>query len=185
MVGARWLFTALLVLMVVERLIELAVSQRNQRWLESRGAVELGGEHYPWMVLQHGLFLLCCLLEVWLLTRPFYPALAAAMLVLLMLSMALRYWVMATLGRRWTTRVFCLPGQTVITVGPYRYLRHPNYLAVAVEIVALPMVHTAWSTAAVFSVANAVLLWRRIQIEEAGLRHYNQFDSGFGSNRGR
>lgn len=180
MVDSRWLYTGLLILMVFERLAELWIARRNQRWLIERGAIEVGQEHYPWMVVQHGLFLASCLVEVWWLSRPFYRSLAVAMLLALAASMVLRYWVMVTLGRRWTTRVLCLPGERVITAGPYRYLRHPNYLAVAVEIFALPMIHTAWITAIVFSLANRLLLRRRIRIEDEGLRRYNDF-SGEGS----
>lgn len=169
MVETRWLYTGLMALMVAERLVELAISRRNEKWLLARGAIEVGSGHYPWMVLQHTLFLIGCLAEVWWLDRPFYAPLAAAMLVALMLSMALRYWVIATLGRRWTTRVLVLPGAPLVTTGPYRVLRHPNYLAVAIEVFALPLVHTAWITALIFTVANGALLSRRIEVEEKGL----------------
>lgn len=179
MVDTRWIFTGLLVLVVVERLVELTISRRNQRWLVARGAIEVGAGHYPWMVLLHSLFLASCLVEVWGLNRPFYPILAVAMIMALVVSMALRYWVIATLGRRWTTRVLCLPGEPVVTAGPFRFFRHPNYLAVVIEILALPMVHTAWLTAIVFSAANGFLLARRVRVEEAGLRRYNDPDSGF------
>jgi methyltransferase len=83
--------------------------------------------------------------------------------------MSLRYWVIGTLGHRWTTRVICLPGEPLITTGPYRALRHPNYVAVAAEIVALPLVHSAWLTASLFSFANAWVLRARIRVEEEGL----------------
>lgn len=169
MVEARWLYTVLVIVIGAERLVELAISRRNQRWMESRGAVEVGAEHYPWMVLLHGIFLASCLAEVWLWKRPFRPSLAMVMTVLLVASLALRYWVILTLGRRWTTRVFCLPGEPLITAGPFRYMRHPNYLAVITEIVALPMVHAAWVTAVVFSLANGLLLKERISVEEEAL----------------
>lgn len=184
MVDTRWLFTGLMTVIVSERLVELVIARRNQRWMVSRGAVEVGSDHYPWMVIHHALFLASCLAEVWWLSRPFYLPLALAMLAALMASMALRYWVIVTLGRRWTTRVLCLPGEPVITSGPYRFLRHPNYLAVVVETLALPMVHTAWVTAVVFSVANALLLKSRIRVEEAALRLYGEVDSRFESPRG-
>jgi methyltransferase len=96
--------------------------------------------------------------------------LAAAMLLLLLLAAALRWWVIATLGERWTTRVVWVPGRRLATDGPFRYLRHPNYVAVATEIVALPLVHTAWLTALVFSLGNALLLRHRIAVEESVLR---------------
>jgi methyltransferase len=144
----------------------------------SRGAIEIGAGHYPVMVALHSLFLVSCLAEVWLLDRRFRPALGWPMLILLALSMLGRYWVMATLGRRWTTRVLFLPGQPRITRGPFRWLRHPNYAVVVCEIFALPLVHTAWLTAVVFSLANGLLLRERIGVEEAGLRLYNEQEPG-------
>lgn len=183
MVDTRWIYTGVVALMAGARLVELAISHRNQRWLEARGAIEVGGGHYPWMVAQHGLFLVSCLAEVWWLNRPLYRPLAISMILALALSMALRYWVIATLGHRWTTRVLCLPGEPVITTGPFRYLRHPNYLAVVIEVLALPMVHTAWMTALVFSLANARLLSHRVREEEEGLRRHNDFDARFESSR--
>ena len=133
----------------------------------------MGAAHYPWMVLLHTSFLFSCVVEVWALDRPLRPQLAVGMLIVLVGSMGLRYWVIVALGRRWTTRVFCLPGEPLITSGPYRFLRHPNYLAVVMEIVALPMIHGAWLTAIVFSIANAWLLSHRIREEEEGLRRFS------------
>lgn len=173
MVDTRWLYTGLIALVGLERIFELGVARRNERWLRSRGAVEVGAEHYPVMVAMHGLFLVSCVSEVWLLHRQFHPILATSMLGLLIVSMLGRYWVMATLGRRWTTRVLCLPGEPTITMGPFRWLRHPNYAVVVSEIFCLPMVHTAWLTALVFSVANGLLLKQRIRAEEKGLGRYS------------
>ena len=92
------------------------------------------------------------------------------MLALVAGAMALRYWAIATLGGRWTTRVVYVPGDTLVTTGPYRFLRHPNYVAVVTEIGAIPLVHTAWLTALVFTIANAALLARRIRVEEGLLQ---------------
>ena len=166
----RLLFTGLLALVVVQRLGELAVARRNQEWLLARGGREIGAAHYPVMVVLHTLFLVSCLVEVWLAGRPFVPALAVSMVALLLLATGLRYWAIRSLGRRWTTRVIVLPGAPRIESGPYRYFPHPNYLAVVVEIAALPLVHTAWLTAVVFTVANAAVLAVRIRVEERGLR---------------
>ncbi len=151
------------------RLVELGISRRNIGRLEVRGAVEVGRSLYPWMVAVHTTFLIACVAEVWLLHRPFLPWLAAICLVLLLGAAALRLWVMATLGERWSTRVLILPQAAPITAGPFRRLRHPNYLAVVVEFVALPMVHTAWLTVGIFSFANAIVLHRRIRTEENAL----------------
>ena len=119
------------------------------------------------MVALHTGFLAACVLEIWWLRRPLLPALAVAMLIVLGLSMALRYWAIATLGERWNTRVVVVPDEPAVAGGPYRFVRHPNYLAVVLEMVALPLVHTAWLTALVGSVLNAWLLAVRIRVEEA------------------
>lgn len=166
---SRVFYIALVVLVALQRLAELWVSRRNERRLRSRGAVEVGAGHYPWMVALHAAFLASCLAEVWWLDRPFVPALAAIAVAVLVAATGLRVWTLCTLGGRWTTRVLVLPGEALVTGGPYRYLRHPNYLAVVLEVAALPLVHTAWATAIVFSAANAVLLRRRIRVEERAL----------------
>jgi methyltransferase len=164
--SSRWLYTALVGVVAAQRLTELAVSRRNVARLLAAGGVEVGRSHYPWMVLLHTTFLLSCLLEVWGLERPFSWGLGAAMLVALVAAAALRGWVIFTLGGRWSTRVVCLPGVAPIRGGPYRFLRHPNYLAVVVEMAALPLVHSAWVTALFFTVANLLLLRERVRVEE-------------------
>jgi methyltransferase len=153
-----------------ERLLELVLSVRHARWARERGGVEVpAASLWPWMVGAHGLFLVAPPLEVFLLDRPFLPGLAIPMLALAAGAMALRYWAVLTLGRRWNIRVIVLPGEPVETGGPYRFVRHPNYLAVAIEVAALPLVHTAWLSALLGSVGDAWLLARRIRGEEAAL----------------
>ena len=178
-IDTRVLYSALLGVIVLERLVELVITERNRRWALAQGGVEVGEDHYRRMVLAHALFLIACPAEVWLLERPFIPELGAAMLTLLVLAMALRYWAITTLGRRWTTRVVCVPGLPVVTGGPYRFFRHPNYLAVVIEIFALPMVHAAWSSAILFSAANAWILRTRIAVEEAALDEHNDYVASF------
>lgn len=165
----RLLYLGLVALVALERLVELAITRRHAERLLERGGVVVGQGHYRWMVLLHTALLIAGPLEVWGLARPFVPPLAAAMTVLVVLGMALRYWVIATLGDRWTTNVVVVPGEPLVERGPYRGLRHPNYLAVVIEVAALPLVHTAWLTALVFTVANAFLLRTRIRVEEAAL----------------
>jgi methyltransferase len=168
-VDSRWLYTALVALIVLERLGELFLARRNRRRLLARGAIEAGESHYPWMVLLHTALLVACLAEVWGLRRPPVPLLAGISLAVLAGTMALRYWAITTLGDRWTTRILVLPGEPVVHGGPYRWLRHPNYVAVVLEVAALPLVHTAWWSAIVFSVANVFLLRLRIRKEEEAL----------------
>ena len=160
----------LLILAVgVERLAELVVSARHAKWAFARGGVETGRGHFPPMVALHTGLLLGALLEVVLLDRPFLPWLGWPMLALALGSQALRWWCIATLGVRWNTRVIVVPGLPLVAAGPYRWLRHPNYVAVVVEGFALPLVHTAWITALVFTVLNVPLLAVRIRCEERAL----------------
>lgn len=157
-----------------ERIVELGISKRNAAAAFARGGVEYGQRHFPVMVVLHTGFLLACLAEVFLLDRPFIPWLGWPMLVIALLCQAGRYWVINSLGAQWNTRVIVVPGAgRVDSRGPYRWswLRHPNYWIVAIEGVALPLVHTAWITAIVFTVLNAILLLRfRIPIENEALR---------------
>ena len=176
---SRLLYTLLVAAVAVARLAELRIAERHRRAILARGGFEAGAEHYPWMVLLHTAFLIACPAEVWLLDRPFLPALGFPMLVLLLLAMGLRWWVMATLGERWTTRILCLPGAPPIESGPYRFLRHPNYLAVCTEMAALPLVHTAWISALVFSLANAWILRVRIRAEEEALARVSSYGEVF------
>ena len=182
--GSRALYALLVAAVGLERLFELWLTRRNLGRSRRRGGVEAGRGHYPAMVLLHVLFLAACPAEVFLLERPFRPALAAAMLVLLGGSMALRYWAIATLGERWTTRVVVEPGAPAVATGPYRIVRHPNYLAVVVEGLALPLVHGAWLTAAGFTLGNALLLAVRIRVEEAALERHADYAARLGD-RGR
>lgn len=162
-------FTVLVLLVGLERVAELVVSVRNAAWSRERGGVESGQGHFPFMVVLHTGLLAGALAEAWL-RRPDVPSvLAWSMLALVVASQALRWWCIATLGRRWNTRVIVVPGLAPVRSGPYRLLSHPNYVAVVVEGVALPLVHAAWITAVVFTVLNAGLLAVRIRTEEAAL----------------
>ncbi len=163
------LFTILVVLVALERLVELAVSQRNLRWSREHGGVEYGHSHYPYMVALHVFLLVGCLVEVWVWQKPLIPALSIVMLVLVIASQALRWWCIATLGRRWNTLVVIVPGMPRVTGGPYRWLSHPNYVAVVIEGIALPMVGFAWVTALVFTLLNIPLLAVRLRVENAAL----------------
>ncbi len=183
-IDSRVLFTGLVGLVAVQRLAELRLARRNARRKLADGGVEVGAGHYPVMVALHALFLGSCVAEVWLLGRPFVPSAAAAMLGVLVAASALRWWVIRSLGGAWTTRVIVVPGRRLVAAGPYRFLPHPNYLAVALEVAALPLVHTAYLTAALFSLANGLLLAVRIRTEDAALARYgvrSQVGSGAGA----
>lgn len=169
MVSEVW-YTVLVGLVALERLAELVVAKRNLAWSLARGGRETGFGHYPFMVVLHIGLLAGCLLEVWLADRPFAAALGWPMLALVVAAQALRWWCVRVLGRRWNTRIVVVPGLPLVTGGPYRLFPHPNYVAVVVEGFALPLVHGAWVTAAVFTVVNAGLLTVRIRVENQALR---------------
>lgn len=162
-------FTLLIVLVAVERVVELVVSKRNLKWSRAHGGVEYGHSHYPYMVALHAFLLVGALVEVWVWQRPLIPALSLVMLALVIASQGLRWWCIVTLGRQWNTLVVVVPGMPRVTGGPYRWLRHPNYVAVVIEGFALPMVGFAWVTAIVFTVLNAWLLTVRLRVENAAL----------------
>ena len=162
-------FTVVVLLVALERLAELVVSSRNAAWSLARGGVETGRGHYPAMVLLHTGFLVAMLVEAYVRRPEVAPGLAWTMLLLLVASQALRWWCIATLGRRWNTRVIVVPGLAPVRSGPYRLLPHPNYVAVVVEGLALPLVHGCWWTAIGFTVLNAALLRVRIRVEAAAL----------------
>jgi methyltransferase len=153
----------------LERLVELVLARKNAAWALARGGREHGGRHYPFMVALHVAWLAGCLAEPALTAPPFDAARLAAGAGALVAAQSLRWWTIATLGRRWNTRIIVLPGLSLVTAGPFRLLRHPNYLAVALEIAALPLALGAWATAIGCSALNGLLMAVRIPCEEAAL----------------
>lgn len=154
----------LVALIVLQRLVELAVARINTRRLLAAGGVEHGAGHYPLMVALHVAWLVCLAVFV-----PADAALDSLLFLLFLLTQAARVWVIVSLGRYWTTRVIAVPSAPLVARGPYRWLRHPNYLIVVAEIALVPLIAGAWEIAAAFSIANAVMLWHRIRIENAAL----------------
>lgn len=181
MARSEALFLLLFGAVALQRLVELGVSARNRRRALARGGVDAEPRAaYAAMVALHAAFLVAAPAEVLLLDRPFVALLGGPMLALALAAQLLRYWAIATLRGRWTTRVVVVPGDPAIAAGPYRLVRHPNYLAVALELFALPLVHTAWMTALVVSVANGLVLRRRIAREEAALAGATDYEACLG-----
>lgn len=172
MVTTQTAYLVLLGLLALERGFELWLSRRNAALAFARGGIEVGREHFGWMRLLHTSFFVACALEVLLLHRVFDARLGIPMLLLAGAAQGLRYCAIRTLGACWNVRVIVVPGATVVTSGPYRWLRHPNYAAVVVEGLAIPLIHGAWLTALGFSLANAWLLRTRIRVEERALADY-------------
>jgi methyltransferase len=164
------LYVALVLAVGLERVAELVVAKRNAAWSFARGGVETGRRHYAFMVVLHTGLLAACVAEVLLADRPFVAGLGWSALAVVVAAQALRWWCITTLGRQWNTRIIVVPGLPRITGGPYRLFAHPNYVAVVAEGLALPLVHSAWVTAVVFTALNLPLLAVRLRAEEAALR---------------
>lgn len=160
----------LMTALAVVRLVELTTARRNTRWAIERGGSEYGQRHYPVMITLHVCLLVGTVVEVALTDRAFVPLIGWPALAVLILVQAGRAWCMRALGPRWNTRVIVVPGLPLVTTGPYRWMRHPNYLIVLSEGIALPLVHTAWITAMLFTIVNTPWLVVRIRTENSVLR---------------
>ena len=158
------LWHILVALIALQRLVELMVARINTRNLRSAGGIEHGAGHYPLMVSLHAAWLVSLAVFV-----PADAALDPLLFVVFLFLQAARIWVIASLGRYWTTRVITVPGAPLVARGPYRWLRHPNYLVVVAEIAVVPLIAGAWQIAVAFSIANAGVLWLRLRVENAAL----------------
>jgi methyltransferase len=173
-------YLALLAAVAMGRLLELQVSRRNQRALAARGVPKIHEPHFKWMVLLHAGILGGAALEVLLLHRPLIPGLAISMAALFVLANLLRWWVIRTLGAHWNVEVMASPSVGVVTAGPYRWIRHPNYVAVVAELFSLPMMHTAWITALAGTAAHLEILRRRVRFEDAVLLSNSDYRASMG-----
>jgi methyltransferase len=158
-----WPSIALLAFVTLQRLVELPLAHANTRRLLAAGGHEVGAAHYPWIVALH----IAWLLTLWW-VAPGRP-IDIPFLLLFLLIEAGRIWVLRTLGPRWTTRIIVVPGEQLVTTGPYRFVRHPNYLVVVGEIAVLPLVFGLWDVAIIFSLLNAAILRVRIRAENRAL----------------
>jgi methyltransferase len=167
-----WAAVAILAFVTLQRLIELRLADRNSKRLLAEGAVEYGRGHYPFIVALHMLWLAA--LWWWAPGR----AINLPLLLLFVILQLGRVWVIATLGERWTTRIIVKPGAPLIRTGPYKFLNHPNYLIVTLEIAVLPLVFGLWRIALVFSLLNAVTLTIRIRVENRALARLSAHPGG-------
>jgi len=162
------IFVLAVTLVAAQRLLELVLARRNERRARARGAVERGRGHYPFIVALHTLWLVSTLVEG-ILRGPELPVLWPVPLALFLLVQPLRYWALFSLGESWNTKILVVPGARPVRRGPYRYLNHPNYVVVVVEILSFPLIFGAWVTALVFTVLNAAVLYVRIREENRAL----------------
>ena len=154
----------LVLLVAAQRLAEVAWARRNERRLRALGGMEIGARHYPLFFVLHGSWLA----TLWLLVPPAAPAVWPLLMIFALLQAA-RVWVIASLGPYWTTRIISIPDAPLVRRGPFRWLKHPNYMVVTGEIAVLPLAFGAWPVALIFSAANGLLLWHRIRVEDAAL----------------
>ncbi|WP_347549798.1 isoprenylcysteine carboxylmethyltransferase family protein [Pseudalkalibacillus hwajinpoensis] len=173
------LCTMAFILLIVQRLGEMLIAKRNERWMKDRGGIEFGKNQYIYIVMLHVAFLLALAIETVL--RSFTLSwFWTVMLTVFLIAQLLRVWTIRSLGRYWNTKIIVLPDADVVAKGPYRYIRHPNYIIVALEIVSLPLIFSSYLTAIVFTILNAVLLLKfRIPAEEKALTEVTNYADVF------
>jgi len=172
------LFLIVISIVILQRLIELVIAKRNEKWMRSQGAFEAGAGHYPFMVAMHMAFFISLLTEVMvydqLLSRLWIP-----LLTVFLVAQVMRIWCLASLGKFWNTKIIILPGADVVRKGPYTFIRHPNYLIVTTELLVLPLLFGAYFTAIIFSLLNLRMLSVRIPAEEQALKEATNYKEQF------
>lgn len=169
------IFYIILSIVIVQRLLELVIAKRNEKNMRAKGAYEVGASHYPFMILLHVSFFISLLIEVT--TFNLIPSpLFLVFLIMFLCVQGLRVWCLTSLGSFWNTKIIVLPGAHVVTKGPYKYLRHPNYLVVSMEIALLPLMFEAYFTAICFTILNAIILSIRIPTEERALKEATNYE---------
>ncbi len=161
-------FIIFLSIIIIQRISELILSKRNENYLISKGAIEYDKEGYKYIVLMHNLFFISVITEYVFLERQINEY-WKILLIIFICTQLLRYWAIFTLGKRWNTKILVLPNTEPIRSGVYKYLKHPNYIAVIIEIAIIPLLFSCYYTAIVFSIINLIVLQRRIRIEEEAL----------------
>ena len=161
-----WMWVLLLFL-ISQRLAELILAKQNEQWMKNQGAIEVGKDHYKWFVLVHSFFFISLILE----SMHFNETATFSLIYfsLFVITQLIRFWCIATLGRYWNTKIIVLPGAKLIKKGPYRYIKHPNYIIVGLELIIIPLLFGAYMTAFIFITLHLILLRTRIPIEEEAL----------------
>ena len=160
------LFYILILFVIIQRITELSVSKRNEKWLLSQGAVEYGKEHYRFIVIMHAMFFVSMIAEYnFKSVHNDLNIINYLFLVFFALLQIMRFWVIHSLGKFWNTRIIRVPGSDLVKSGPYKFLKHPNYVIVALEIFCLPMIFGLYYTAIIFTILNSLILYIRIKEE--------------------
>ena len=171
-----------LTIVISQRLIELLIAKRNEKWMKSEGAFEAGASHYPYMVAMHVFFFIVLISEVVFLHRQL-SFLWPIWLGIFLAAQILRIWCLTSLGKYWNTKIIVLPNARVVRKGPYKWLRHPNYIIVATELLVLPLLFNAIFTAIIFSLLNIWMMTVRIPTEEQALRKATNYSEEFQLNK--
>lgn len=171
-------FIVILLLVIAQRLVELMIAKRNEKWMIQQGAYEVGRAHYPVMIMLHSSFFIVLIIEVLLFNRAL-SNFFILLLVFFLLTQAGRLWCLLSLGKLWNTRIMINPNLNVIKKGPYRFLKHPNYVIVSLEFIILPLLFNAYLTAIIFTLLNVWMLSVRIPIEEKALRDATNYNTLF------
>lgn len=173
-------FLIFISVMIIQRLLELVIARRNEKWMKEQGAREFGLKHYQFIVLMHSLFFVVFIFEKISFFRELLPfwQLCAAVFVCAQL---IRVWAISSLGRFWNTKILVLPNVEVVRRGPYRFIKHPNYLVVSIELLVVPLMFGAYVTACLFTILNILMLSIRIPAEEKALRELTEYESYLGS----
>jgi methyltransferase len=166
--------------LIIQRLLELVIARRNEKWMKDQGAIEFGIEHYQFIVLMHSMFFVVLLFEKITFSREFialWPLFASVFVC----AQLIRVWAISSLGRYWNTKIIVLPNVDVVRRGPYRFIKHPNYLVVSIEFLVVPLMFGAYLTACLFTILNILMLSIRIPAEERALQELTEYEGSFES----
>lgn len=172
------IFGIVLTIVILQRIIELFIARRNEKWMKSQGAFEAGASHYPYMVAMHMFFFIVLISEVLFFHRAL-SIIWPIWLGIFLVAQIMRIWCLSSLGKFWNTKIIVLPNAKVVRKGPYKWLRHPNYVIVATELLVLPLLFNAIFTAFLFSLLNIWMMTVRIPTEEKALRKSTNYTEKF------
>ncbi|WP_110112312.1 isoprenylcysteine carboxylmethyltransferase family protein [Bacillus sp. CGMCC 1.16541] len=170
------IFYTLLVILAIQRMMELFIAKRNEKWMKKQGAIEVGQTHYKWIVIVHMCFFLSLFIEV----QWFQKVVSnwwVWLTLLFVIVQAARVWAISSLGKYWNTKIIILPEADVVLKGPYKFIKHPNYVIVAIEFIVIPLLFHAHITMILFSVLNVAILSVRIPSEEKALKLFTNYET--------
>lgn len=171
-------FSLFISLVILQRIAELGIARKNEKWMKANGGFEVGGEHYKYIVMVHILFFISLIMEVSFLNKA-TSSLWIVFLLFFTLAQGLRVWSLLSLGKFWNTKIIIMPNVNIISSGPYKFIRHPNYLVVVIELLVVPLMFNAYFTAVIFTLLNMVVLSIRIPIEEKALIRETNYKAVF------